>query len=198
MTLFADRNIDRTVLGLTINAGQIQSLNPLFILVLAPLFSRLWLRLERQGRDLTTPAKFASGLALNGASFALIVVASAYGGRSGEIALIWLVFAYLLQTAGEMALSPIGLSMVTKLSPPKMVGVVMGLWFFAMAGGQYLAGQLSELASVTPQPDGHIDAVRSLHAYTDLFGLLAAIGFGAALLLVALREALHRRMHSAD
>jgi POT family proton-dependent oligopeptide transporter len=198
MSLFADRNVDRQLFGLTIDAGQLQALNPMFILLLAPVCSRLWLALERRGKGLTTPAKFSLGLALAGAGFAIMVVGAAYTGRMGQLALIWFVLGYLLQTAGEMSLSPIGLSMVTKLCPREMVGAVMGFWFLTIAGGEYLAGKFAGFASVTPGADGSIDRVASLHVYVNLFGSLAALGFLAALLLLGLKDILAKRMHGAD
>ena len=194
LTLFADRNVERHVFGFDIQASQLQFLNPLFILLLAPFFSWLWPHLERRGRSITTPEKFALGLALLGAGFAVLVVASAYSAQAGRVGLVWLALAYLLHTAGELCLSPIGLSMVTKLSPRQSVGAVMGVWFLAMAAGQFLAGKFAGLAS-GPAEAG---TAKGLLAFAGLFGILALIAFGAALFLVALKEVLHRRMHGAD
>jgi POT family proton-dependent oligopeptide transporter len=143
----------------------------------------------------TTPAKFALGLALLGGGFAVLVVGSAYFGKTG-VPLVWLVLLYLLHTAGELCLSPIGLSMVTKLSPPRSVGVVMGFWFFATAAGQYLAGQFSRFAA--PASGGGADPIQSLHGFVNLFGILALIAFFAALLLFGASKPLADRMHGAD
>lgn len=198
LNLFAERNIDRTVFGIRLSTAQFQSLNPLFIMMLAPIFSRLWPALAKRGTIISTPAKFALGLALLGAGFAVLVLAGAYSGRSGAIGAIWLVLAYFLHTAGELALSPIGLSMITKLASQQLVGFAMGVWFLALAGGQYLAAQLAKLAKIPVEADGHFDRLQSLHAFINLFGLLAAIAFLAALLLVGFRGILHQRMHGAD
>jgi proton-dependent oligopeptide transporter, POT family len=198
MNLLAERNIDRRLFGIDINAAQYQSLNPFFILVLAPILSRLWPYLERKGAGLSTPSKFALSLALMGASFAVLVMGAAYTGQMGMVPMIWLVLAYFLQTTAELCLMPIGLSMVTKLSPKGLVSLMMGLWLLAWAGGEYLAGKFAGLASVTAAADGSIDRVASLHAYSGLFGILAALGFLAALLLVGLRGILASRMHGAD
>jgi POT family proton-dependent oligopeptide transporter len=195
LTLFADRHVDRHMFGIAVDASQLQFLNPLFILLLAPFFSRFWLRLERNGQAVTTPAKFALGLALLGGGFAVLVVGSAYFGKTG-VPLVWLVLLYLLHTAGELCLSPIGLSMVTKLSPPRSVGVVMGFWFFATAAGQYLAGQFSRFAA--PASGGGADPIQSLHGFVNLFGILALIAFFAALLLFGASKPLADRMHGAD
>jgi POT family proton-dependent oligopeptide transporter len=198
LNLFTDRNVDRHIFGATIATAQFQSVNPFFILLLAPLFSRLWPALEMRGVHVSVPAKFAAGLALVGAGFAGLVIAAAYGGRTGEIACIWLILAYLLHTAGELCLQPIGLSMITKLSPREILGFTMGIWFLATAAGQKVAAGFASLASVPVSPDGHFDRVASLHTYTNLFGILAVIAFLAALLLFGIRAMLHQRMHGVD
>src|SRR4030095_11094162 len=136
LNLFTERNIDRTVGNFTLAAAQAQSFNPIFILLLAPAFSGLWFVLGKRGREPSTPTKFVLGVIQVGLGFAVLV----YGARQavgGIVPLAWLVAAYFLHTTGELCLSPVGLSMVTKLSVPRVVGLMMGVWFLSSAFSQY-------------------------------------------------------------
>lgn len=141
--LFADRYTDRHVLGLDIPAGVLQGVNPILIIVFAPILAALWLSLGRRNRDFAAPTKFALGLLFMGAGFLVMYVASLHVISGVKVLPTWLVFTYLLHTLGELCLSPVGLSSMTKLAPPRFVGQVMGLWFLSMALGGNLAGQLS-------------------------------------------------------
>jgi POT family proton-dependent oligopeptide transporter len=141
--LFADRYTDRHILGLEIPAGVLQGVNPLFIIVFAPVLAAVWLSLGRRDRDLAAPTKFALGLLLLGAGFLVMYLASLHVIAGEKVLPTWLIFTYLLHTLGELCLSPVGLSSMTKLAPPRFVGQVMGLWFLSLALGDNLAGQLS-------------------------------------------------------
>ncbi|GAB4141397.1 MAG: peptide MFS transporter [Sphingomonadales bacterium] len=195
---FALNNTDLNFFGLfTMNASQTQSFNPLFIILCAPLFSALWTGLGRRGRDLSTPVKFALALAQVGLGFLVLVYGAGHAGPDAQVALIWLMLAYLLHTTGELCLSPIGLSMITKLSVFRVMGLMMGVWFLSSAGAHYLAGQIAQL-TVTESFGGRaLDAGAQLAAYQSVFGTIGymALGFGAVLLLLA--PILHKRMHGA-
>ena len=141
--LFADRYTDRHIFGSDIPAGVLQGVNPVLIIVFAPVLAALWLSLGRRNRDFSAPAKFALGLLFMGAGFLVMYVASLHVIAGVKVLPTWLVFTYLLHTLGELCLSPVGLSSMTKLAPPRFVGQVMGLWFLSMALGGNLAGQLS-------------------------------------------------------
>ncbi len=139
LTLFADRATRLSVFGFTFPSSLFQSAEPLFVIMFSPVFAWLWLRLRR--REPSSPAKFTMGLLLLSLAFALIIPAARIFERSGQrVSPAWLIGLYLLQAFGELCLSPVGLSMVTKLSPPRLVGMMMGVWFFATAMGNYLAG----------------------------------------------------------
>ncbi len=127
------------VLGWTFPAAWYQSLNPLFVILLAPVFAALWLRLG--ARQPSSPLKFAAGLFFLGLSFLLMVPAAALT-AAGKVSPLWLVGLFFLQTIGELLLSPVGLSTMTKLAPPKLVGLILGIWFLAAAWGNKLAGIL--------------------------------------------------------
>jgi POT family proton-dependent oligopeptide transporter len=140
MNLFAERYTDRMAGTFEIPAGWFQAPSSLYILLFAPAFSALWILLGRRNLDPSAPAKFAIGLVLLGVGF-LVMVGAAAVVASGRLAgPQWLLFAYLLHCFGELCLSPVGLSSVTKLAPPRFVGQMMGLWFLATSLGLLVAG----------------------------------------------------------
>jgi POT family proton-dependent oligopeptide transporter len=143
LNLFAERFTDRMVGSFEIPAGWFQAPSSLYILLFAPAFSALWIRLGRRNLDPSAPAKFALGLLLLGLGF-LVMVGAASVVVSGRLAgPQWLLLAYLLHCFGELCLSPVGLSSVTKLAPPRFVGQMMGLWFLATSFGLLLAGLIA-------------------------------------------------------
>jgi POT family proton-dependent oligopeptide transporter len=173
--LFAQRYTDRHLFGWEIPAGVLQAVNPIMIIVFAPIVAAVWLALGRRNRDLSAPAKFAAGLILLGLGFLVMYVAAGYVLTGHKVLMTWLVATYLLHTWGELCLSPVGLSSMTKLVPARFVGQVLGVWFMATALGTNLAGQLS----------GNYDASR-LESLPALFLKIfwwGAIGGGVMLLL---------------
>lgn len=172
LTLFADRLTDRVVFGWPIPASMFQSIEPFFLIIFAPIFAWVWTKLGR--RDPSSPAKFAYGLFFAGISFAVVAFASTLTG-AGKVSPLWLVLVYLLQTFGELCLSPVGLSTVTKLSPARMVGLMMGVWFLSISIGDYFAGRV--LGFFDEKAEG---------ALLKLFGSVALMTFAAALVLVLL------------
>jgi POT family proton-dependent oligopeptide transporter len=142
-TLFAERYTDRNIFGWEIPGGAVQSANSIFIILFAPAFAALWVWLGKRNLDPSAPAKFALGLILMGVGFAVMVAASKYVLAGQTVLPTWLVLTYLLHTFGELCLSPVGLSSMTKLAPARFVGQVMGIWFLATAIGNNLAGQFS-------------------------------------------------------
>jgi POT family proton-dependent oligopeptide transporter len=140
LNLFAARYTDRMVRGFEIPAGWFQSLNSWFVLLLAPAYASLWVGLARRNRNISTPVKFAIGLVLLAGGFGVMIGASTLIGRGQQVLPTWLIFTYLLHTMGEMALSPVGLSVTTKLAPARYVGQMMGLWFVSLSLGNLIAG----------------------------------------------------------
>jgi len=141
LTLFADRATRLTVFGFKYPSSWFQSVEPLFVIMFSSVFAFIWLALARRHKEPSSPAKFTLGLFFLALSFALIVPAARAFEASGQrVSPWWLVGLYFLQMVGELCLSPVGLSMVTKLSPPKLVGLMMGVWFFATAMGNKVAG----------------------------------------------------------
>lgn len=141
--LFADRYTDRRVFGFEIPAGVLQGANPIFIILFAPVLAAVWLNLGRRNRDLSAPGKFALGLLLMGGGFFVMYLASLRVLTGEKVLPTWLICTYLLHALGELCLSPVGLSSMTKLAPTRFSGQVMGLWFVSLALGDNLAGQLS-------------------------------------------------------
>jgi proton-dependent oligopeptide transporter, POT family len=143
MNLFAERYTDRHLLGWSFPAGILQGATALYTILLAPVFAALWIALGNRGKDLSPSTKFATGLGLLSGGTLVMVVASQWVVSGHKVAPAWLLFTYLLQECGDLCLSPVGLSSMTKLAPPRYVSQVMGVWFLALALGNNLAGQLS-------------------------------------------------------
>lgn len=158
LSLYTDSYINREVFGYLIPTSWFQSVNPLFIILLGPLFSSLWLYLASNKKDLSIPVKMAMGMALLGIGYFFMV--GAVLERGGDIAdetvkahIMWLVLTYLFHTIGELCLSPIGLSMITKLAPVKLASMLMGVWFLspfiAQIAGGYIAAYVETLGAYT-------------------------------------------------
>jgi len=195
MTLFADRIIDRDLGVATVTATQVGSLNALFIVTVAPLFAWLWTFLAKRGWEPSTPVKFALGIIQAGLGFGALVVGAQYPDAAGKVAFIWIALAYLLHTTGELCLSPVGLSAVTKLAVPRVVGVMMGSWFLATAYAELVAAQISKLAAVKTDAGVVTDMVAALATYNELFSKLFWIGLGIGLLMLLISPLLRRGMH---
>ena len=151
MNLFAERLVDRSVLGWQAPATWLQSVNPLFIIVLAPVFGSLWVRLGAQNPSI--PAKFAYGLVQLGLGFFVLAWGSTFTTDENLVNPMWLIVTYFFHTTAELCLSPVGLSSITKLSPRRLVGQMMGIWFMAAALGSLLAGLVAGLIESLPLPE---------------------------------------------
>jgi POT family proton-dependent oligopeptide transporter len=126
-------------------ASFFQSVNPIFILLLAPLFAWLWTRLEAIGRGPSTAVKMSFGLVLLGCGFVVLAVGAHYADLGMKVSPWWLVGAYFFQTCGELCLSPVGLSYVTKVAPVRFAALLMGAWFLGNSAASWLAGNLASL-----------------------------------------------------
>ncbi len=184
MNLFADRNVDKAFLGLTWTASQLQFFNPGFIVLLAPLFSMLWQWLASRGWEPSTSAKFGLGVTQAGLGFMLLVYGIDHADEAGQVAMVWLALAYLIHTTGELCLSPVGLSMVTKLAVTRVVGLMMGVWFLASSVAHYVAGLIAAVASVDGGAEAN--AQHSLAVYQDTFYTVGVVGIGTGVLLLLL------------
>jgi POT family proton-dependent oligopeptide transporter len=178
LNLFARDFTDRMLGGFEVPATWFQSINSLFIILLAPVFASIWMKLSQRGGELSSPAKFSLGLLFAGLGFVLMVFAANIVVSSGGLTKVspwWLVFSYLFQTIGELCLSPVGLSSMTKLSPRKYVGQMMGIWFLATAVGNLIAGLVG--GNVDPNK---LDQMPKLFIGTSASLIVAGILLGLA------------------
>ena len=182
LNLFADRNTQSVMFGYEFPSSWFQSLNPLFVITFAPMFAWLWIRMARSGKEMGAPGKFAVGLLLVGAGFALLIPAAVLTSDGTRVGPQWLIAVNLLHTWGELALSPVGLSAMSKLAPVKIGGLVMGVWFMGAAVGNYAGGRVAGLYETFP--------------LTGLFGATAAFAIVAGLLFLIFTPKMNRM--SAD
>ncbi len=167
LSLFGERSTHRNLFGYNYPASWFQSVQPIFVIAFAPVFAWLWLALRK--REPSSPTKFAFGLLFGGLAFAILVPAAMMASNGAQVAQWWLVTTYFLQTMGELCLSPVGLSAMTKLAPERAAGFMMGIWFLSTSIGNWLAGEAASLYSSMPLP--------------TLFGSVAAFSIAAALVL---------------
>ena len=179
--LFAENNTNRMVFGWEIPTAWFQSVNSIWIISLAPVISVLWLSLSRIGKNPNIPVKFAFGLLFLGLGFILMSAANAASAGGNMVSPMWLVSVYFLHTVAELCLSPIGLSMISKLSPQKIVSVMMGLFFASIALANYMAGVL-EAVLKNYLPD------------MQLFSFLTLTSISAGIILLLLSPFLKKLM----
>lgn len=198
LNLFADRNVDRTLFGHVIPASTFQSVNPIFILMFGTLFSALWLGLAKRNREPRTPVKFSLGIVQLGLGFLVLYFGARTADARGLVAMSFLILGYLLHTTGELCLSPIGLSMITKLSPARIGSMMMGIWFLSTAFAQYAAGLIAMLTGVTseggaaqklPPPS------ETVMIYGNVFGTLGGVAVVVGMIVLVISPFLARRMH---
>ncbi len=168
-------------------AGQTQIFNALFIVILAPIFSMIWTALAKRGLEPSIPIKFAIALMGVGAGFLFLVFGAKFAGSDFKVGMVWLAGLYFIHSVAELCISPVGLSMITKLSIARIVGMMMGVWFLSISVAQYFAGMVAQVASVETVGGQVTNLKVSLDTYTGVFQTigLVAIGFGVALLLLS-------------
>ncbi len=191
MNLFADRILDRG----DITASAFLSLNALFIILLAPVFAWMWVKLGKYNPN--TAVKFSLAIMLVGLGFGALVMGINVSGL-GKVAMFWMVLTYLLHTCGELCLSPVGLSAVTKLSPHKIVGFMMGVWFLATASSEFIASILANIASVETASGEITDLAVAKESYLKLFNYLFYTGVGVGLFLLTISPVIKKLMHGVD
>lgn len=178
LNLFADRYTRLSVFGLSFPSSWFQSVPAIFVITFAPIFSWLWIRLG--SNEPSSPMKFMMGLIFVGLSFLLLVPGSSFAQAGTLVSPLWLVGVYFLQVVGELCVSPVGLSLVTKLAPQRIVGIMMGVWFLSIAVGDIIAGKLAGLFQSYPLP--------------TLFGTVAMTAIGAGVVLLALIPSIKKLM----
>ena len=210
LNILTDRGVDRTIFGWEVPASMFQSLNAGFIFTIAPLFALLWIALAKRNMEPSTPIKFSIGIVLVGLGFLALV----YGMNSSEglqTGVIWIVLIYFLHTLGELCLSPVGLSSVTKLSPQRIVGFMMGMWFFASAAGNYVASLIAKGTAGDPVMliaekiylqvmflPGDTFTVNQKNGFMDVYTDVGLIAIGCGIFLAIITPLLRKLMHGAS
>jgi POT family proton-dependent oligopeptide transporter len=182
LNLFGDRATRTSIFGWEFPSSYYQALQPLFIISFAPVFAWVWIRLGR--REPSSPTKFAFGLFCVGAGFVVIAVAAMFGASGVKVSPMWLVVTYLLHTWGELALSPVGMSAMTKLAPARIGGLIMGVWYMSIAIGNFTGGRISTLYGSMSLP--------------TLFGVVAASGLVGAVVMAVLSKPIQRLMSGVN
>jgi len=210
LNILTDRGVDRVIFGWEVPASMFQSLNAGFIFTIAPLFALLWISLAKRNMEPSTPIKFSIGIVLVGLGFLALV----YGMSSSEglqTGVIWIVLIYLLHTLGELCLSPVGLSSVTKLSPQRIVGFMMGMWFFASAAGNYVASLIAKGTAGDPVMlisekiylqvmflPGDTFTINQKNGFMDVYTDVGLIAIGCGIFLAIITPLLRKLMHGAS
>ncbi|MDD3985497.1 MAG: peptide MFS transporter [Methanobacterium sp.] len=199
LTFLAEQHVDRviTALNFKIPTPWFQSVNPLAILIFAPFFAGLWLKLKNKGKEPSIPLKMAGGLLLLSIGFMILVIASKTLDTGANISPLWLIAAYILFTFGELCISPIGLSMVSKLSPARFTCLLMGIWFLTNAFANVLAGFLSTLYPDPSQPTAYILGI-PIDNFTAFFMVFVILSLIAVIALFIMRGKLETMMHGIE
>ncbi len=176
-------------------AGQTQIFNALFIVLLAPLFSLLWNMLAKRGLEPSIPVKFALALMGVGAGFLFLVWGADFADNHFQVGLAWLAGLYLIHSVAELCISPVGLSMITKLSIARIVGMMMGVWFLSISVAQYVAGAVAQVASVETVGGQVTNLQVSLNTYVGVFTTIGWISVGIGVVLLLLAYPLKYLMH---
>lgn len=181
--IIAKEYIDRSFFGMEIPASVLQSINPLFIITLAPLFGAMWVALAKRNLEPSTPIKFAMGLIMLGLGFLVMVFVAYIAAGGGKASAFLLILTYLLHTTGELSLSPVGLSTITKLAPKRLVGQMMGIWFMSISLGNLVAGLVA----------GQFDS-ENVAQMPDIFWTFVTVDVVAGLVLIAFYKQIRRLM----
>ena len=192
---FANRNTELSLFGVSITAAQTQSFNAGFILILAPIFSALWAFLGTRGQDLSAPLKFSCALIQVGLGFLVLVYGAQFAGPDFKVPLIFLMLAYLLHTTGELFISPVGLSQMTKLATATLISTLMGVWFLSNAWAQWLGALIAQMTATETVAGQVLNAERSLSTYVSVFYEIGLWAIGLGLLLMLASGFLKRLAH---
>jgi POT family proton-dependent oligopeptide transporter len=191
LNLYTDRYVDRSLLGWEVPASMFQSINAMYIVLLAPFFAALWTWLGRRGLEPSAPAKFGLAMVQLGGGF-LVLVAGATAVATGNLTPVLFIFLiYLLHTTGELCLSPVGLSAMNRLAPSHMASLIMGSWFFASATGNFVAGLISAATgSEAASGEGAAQQV-VLDVYTQIGWIAIAVGIGFVIVSPLIKRLMH-------
>lgn len=197
LNLFTDRAVDRTILGQEQNASIFQSLNAIYIVFLGPLFAIGWIWLGKRNLDPSTGAKFGLGVIQLGLGFLVLVWGANSAGLGNLTPVFFICMIYLLHTTGELCLSPVGLSAMTRLSTPNMVGLIMGAWFLASGAGNFVAAQIAKLTSASELSglDPEAALAETQRTVLEVYSQIGWIAIAVGVALIAISPLIKRLMH---
>jgi POT family proton-dependent oligopeptide transporter len=195
LVLFADRLVDRVVFGYEIPAASLVSLPAIFVIIFAPLYSMMWFALGRRGIEPQAPMKFVIAIALLALAFIALAFGIGVTAAGEQVALFWFVLNFLLLVLGELCLAPVGMSMLTKLSPHRIVAMMMGVFLLAISASSFISGLLARLTSVERVGEELTDPAAALTNYQDVFQLMGLFAFSVAVVLLLLSPFLKKLMH---
>jgi proton-dependent oligopeptide transporter, POT family len=190
LNVFTDENVNKELLGFSLKASMFQGANAFFIMLFAPIFSLMWVKLAQSNLDPSAPVKFAIGLLLLGAGFLVLNIGKGFA-VEGIVPALFLILLYLLHTLGELALSPVGLSLVTKLAPTQIVGFMMGFWFLSSA----IAHQAGKWISKATATEAAATKVETLNISLNVFNNVGLFSVGSGVLLLLFSPVLKKWMH---
>jgi POT family proton-dependent oligopeptide transporter len=198
LTLFADRNTTLELFGFSMSAAQTQNFNPIVVVLFAPVMSWLWISLAKKNWEPSIQVKFGIALLLVGLGFVVLAWSGPTADTTFRVSLWWLVLTYFLHSIAELCISPVGLSMITKLSIARIVGMMMGVWFLSISVGEYLAGAAAQMASVKTVGGQVTNPELSLHTYLGTFMTGGLLTIGAGVVLLVISPLLKKLMHGVD
>lgn len=200
LTLFADKFVNRNLFGFEMTAGNTQFFNPLYIIFFGSLFSMLWTKLSKIGKNPSIPMKFGLGIFQLGLGYLVIILGNQFA-VDFRVPIWTLALLYMLHTTGELFISPIGLSMVTKLAPAKLTGTLMGVWFLSFAGANFVAGALATLTGSSHEGGGEViqqTAAEGLANYVDVYSTMGYAAVGVGLFVMLLSPVLRKLLHGIE
>ena len=197
LNLFTDRLVDRTIFGWSVPAPVFQSLNALFIVMFAPVMAWLWVSLAKRNLNPSTPVKFAMGVFMAGLGFLTLVAGMNMSGDNGMTAVFFIFLIYWVHTIGELMVSPVGLSAVTKLAPPKAVGMTMGAWFLYSGLSNYLAGVIASTTGAETIGGQISDVAAAKATYAAVYSQVGYIAMAIAVVMLVISPFIKKMMHSA-
>ncbi len=198
LTLFTDRLVDRDLFGVSVPTPVFQSLNAGFIFIFAPIMAWLWIWLEKRHLNPSTPVKFAMGVFMAGLGFLALVAGMKAGGNTGLTAVGFIFLIYWIHTMGELMLSPVGLSVVTKMAPARVVGMTMGSWFLYSGLSNYLAGVIARTTGAETMGGQLTDVAAAKAVYMQVYTQVGYIAMGIALLMLLISPIIKNWMAGRD
>jgi len=195
LTLFADRAVDRHIFGWEMPAENTQFFNPFFIVLFGSIFAKMWSRLDEKGKSPNIPIKFGLAFLQLALGFYMLVIGSTMAGETYKVPLMFLSLLYLFHTTGELFLSPIGLSMVTKLAPKGQMGTVMGAWFLSFAGANFVGGEIAKLTGGEGADGKAMGAQEVMETYVGTYANFSYVILAIGLVVLVLNKPFNKLLH---